>query len=73
MHHINYMNVACVKLLMLFYFLANHHDRNQKTRFDKGDAIFSRTTEFLFNKRHLKLIGNPKQALPNAEKKYKNR
>ena len=58
---------------MLFYFLANHHERNQKTRFDKGDgyAIFSRGTEFLYNERHLKLIGNPKQALPNAEKKYK--
>ena len=60
---------------MLFYFLANHHERNQKTRFDKGDgyAIFSRATDFLFNERHLKLIGNPKPALTNADKKYKNR
>ena len=64
------MNVACVKLLMLFYFLVNHHDRNKKTRFNKGDgyAISARATEFLFNERHFKLIGNPKQALPNAEK-----
>jgi len=64
------MNVACVKLLMLFYFLVNHHDRNKKTRFNKGDgyAVSARATEFLFNEGHLKLIGNPKQALPNAEK-----